>query len=77
MVVVVVAAGLYLQADGQVDPGPEGRADSPGGQAQIFKQLREGVCEGEPGPLLCYHHTAPHTGQAEPSCLHKGLERRM
>lgn len=54
-------AGLsYLQTDGQVNPGPKRSADSSGGKPHVFKQLREGMREGETRTLLCYHHAAPH-----------------
>lgn len=65
---------LYLQADGQVDPAAEGGADGPRVEAQIFEELREGVCEGHPGPFLCHHHTGPNSGQIQTSSLGKKQE---
>lgn len=64
----------YLQADGQVDSAAEGRADRPWVEAQIFEELREGERERHPGPLLCYHHTGPNSGQIQTSSLDKKWE---
>ena len=50
-----------LHAYGQVDPGAEGGADSSRRQAEVFEELGEGLRESEARPLLCDHHTAPHT----------------
>ena len=50
-----------LQADSQVDPGAKGGADGAQRQAKVFEELGEGLREGQTRPLLCYHHTAPHT----------------
>lgn len=63
-------AGLsYLQTDGQVNPGAESSADSSGGKPHVLKQLREGMCEGQARPLLCYHHAAPNTRQVHSARL--------
>lgn len=63
----------YLQADGHVDPAAEGGAHSACGQAQVFEELAEGLCQGDPRPLLCNHHACTHTGQAHPLCLGKEM----
>lgn len=66
-------AGLsYLQTDGQVNPGTKSSADSSGWKPHILKQLREGMCEGQARPLLCYHHAAPNTRQVHSA----GLKQR-
>lgn len=58
-----------LQADGQVDPGAEGSANSTGRQAEIFEELGEGLGEREARTLFCYHHTAPHARQIQTPSL--------
>lgn len=71
---------LYLQTDGQVHPGAKGGADCSGRQAHVLEELREGVCEGEAGPLLCYHHAASNTRQVHSTGLqmhpHRFLVKR-
>lgn len=58
-----------LQADRQVDPAAEGGADSSGVESQILKEFGEGLGQGCPGTLLCYHHAGPDPGQVQPSRL--------
>lgn len=53
----------HLHADGQVDPGAEGGADSARRQAEVFEELGEGLRQGQTGALLGDHHTAPHARQ--------------
>ena len=65
---------FYLQTDGQVDSAAKGRADRPWVKTEVFEQLREGVCERHPGPLLRHHHTGPNPGQIQTSSLD---ERRV
>lgn len=60
---------LYLQADGQVDPAAEGRADGARVKAEVFEEFGEGVCERHPGPLLRHHHAGPHPGQIKTPSL--------
>ena len=60
-----------LHAEGQVDPGAEGGADSPGGEAQVFEELGEGLGQQQARTLLRDHHTAPHTRQVQPSRLER------
>lgn len=68
---VLMVSVLYLQADGQVNPGAVGCADSPGRQPHVLKQLGEGVCQGQARALLCYDHTATHAWQVDtPSLKH-------
>lgn len=52
-----------LHADGQVDPGSEGSADSARRQAEVFEELGEGLRQGQAGALLGDHHAAPHARQ--------------
>ncbi len=64
----------YLQADGQVDSAAKGRADRSWVEAEVFEELREGVCERHPGPLLRHHDTGPNPGQIQTPSL-DGKER--
>lgn len=58
-----------LHADGQVDPGAEGGANSAWRQAKIFEEFGEGLREREARTFLCYHHTASHTRQIQTPSL--------
>lgn len=58
-----------LHADGQVDPGAEGSANSAWRQAKIFEEFGEGLRESESRTFLCYHHTASHTRQIQTPSL--------
>lgn len=70
-----VAAPSYLQADGQVDPAAERRADRSGVEAEVFEELGEGVCERHPGPLLRHHHAGPNAGQIQTTSLQQRTPR--
>lgn len=59
----------HLQADGQVHSAAEGGAHGPRVQTQVFEELREGLRERYPRPLLGHHHTGPHARQVQSSCL--------
>lgn len=61
--------GFYLQADGQIDPAAEGRADRARVKAQVFEELGEGVRQGHPGTLLRHHNTGPDPGQVQTPSL--------
>lgn len=63
------AAAFYLQADGQVDPAAERRADRSRVKAEVFEELREGVRERHPGPLLRHHDAGPNPGQIQTASL--------
>lgn len=67
---------FYLQADGQVDSAAEGRADWSRVKAEVFEELREGVCERHPGPLLRHHDTGPNPGQIQTPSLDDRQERK-
>lgn len=59
----------HLQADGQVHSAAEGGAHGPRVQTQVFEELREGLRERYPRPLLGHHHTRPHARQVQSSRL--------
>lgn len=63
------APGFYLQADGQVDPAAERRADGSRVKAEVFEELREGVRQRHPGPLLRHHDAGPNPGQIQTPSL--------
>ena len=67
---------FHLQADGQVDPAAEGRADRSWMEAEVFEELGEGVRERHPGPLLRHHHAGPNPGQIQTPSLDDGERRR-
>ena len=66
---MAAAAASYLQADGQVDPAAERRADGARVEAQVFEKLGEGVRQRHPGPLLRHHHAGPDPGQVQTPSL--------
>lgn len=58
-----------LQANCQIDPTAERSADGTWMQTDVFKELTEGLSQGNTRPLFRHNHTRTHTGQIHPTSL--------